>query len=169
MSALVVRQLVAADAVAFRDIRLEGLRVNPEAFGSTYDSEARNGIDAFEGTIGRNFIAGAFMEGTLVGVAGLYVLQGPKVGHRGNIWGVFVRPPARGHGVGRALLELLLEHARQRVRQVHLSVVTTNPAAVALYQRHGFVTYGTEPRALLVEGTPYDEHLMVCVLDEAAR
>ena len=168
MSDLVVRQLVAADAAAFRDIRLAGLRLNPEAFGSTYDSEAGKGVAEFEGSIGRNFIAGAFLDNALVGVAGFYGLQGPKVSHRGNIWGVFVRPAARGQGVGRRLLDLVVGHARQRVQQVHLSVVTTNAAAIALYQRLGFIIYGTEPRALLAGGIAHDEHLMVCMLDEAA-
>ena len=31
-----IRRLTEADAVLYRDIRLEALRANPEAFGSTF-------------------------------------------------------------------------------------------------------------------------------------
>jgi len=84
-----------------------------------------------------------------------------KMRHRGDIWGVYVAPDARGTGVGRRVMEHILEHARTRVLQVHLAVTATNAAAVALYDRLGFVRYGTEPRALKVNGRYLDEHLMV--------
>ena len=34
-----IRRLTEADAVLYRDIRLEALRANPEAFGSTFETE----------------------------------------------------------------------------------------------------------------------------------
>jgi hypothetical protein len=34
-----IRRLAPADAALYRDIRLEGLRCNPEAFGSTFKAE----------------------------------------------------------------------------------------------------------------------------------
>ena len=88
-----------------------------------------------------------------------------KAAHRGNIWGVYVQPAARGRGVSRALLTEILSHARTQVKQVHLSVVTDNVAALALYERLGFTTYGTEPRSLFVDGRYLDEHLMVLHFD----
>ena len=35
-----IRRLMQADAVLYRDIRLEALRAHPEAFGSTLETEA---------------------------------------------------------------------------------------------------------------------------------
>jgi hypothetical protein len=32
-----IRQLSPSDAASFRELRLEGIRLNPEAFGSTYE------------------------------------------------------------------------------------------------------------------------------------
>jgi ribosomal protein S18 acetylase RimI-like enzyme len=113
-------------------------------------------------------MAGAFVEGELLGVAGFYVLAGPKLAHRGNIWGVYVRPAGRGKGLGRVLISHLLAEAATQVKQVHLTVVTDNAAAVRLYQQLGFETYGTEPRSLMAGGRYFDEYLMVRKLDEVA-
>ena len=59
------------------------------------------------------------------------------------------------------MVEQVLARARTRVEQVHLAVTANNAAAVALYEHLGFVRYGTEPRALRVNGRDLDEHLMV--------
>ena len=52
---------------------------------------------------------------------------------------IAVVPNARGKGVGRALLDGLLERARAGgFEAVSLSVDRNNEGAVALYERHGF-------------------------------
>ncbi len=163
---ITVRQLLAADAAAFRDMRLEMLQVNPEAFGSTYEAESDKSVEQFATMLTKSFVAGGFVDGQLAGVAGFYVLAGPKVSHRGNIWGVYVRGAFRGRGVGHAVISEILRHARTLVQQVHLTVVTENAGARALYERLGFAIYGTEPRALKVGDRYYDEHLMAYRLDD---
>lgn len=165
----IVRRLVEADAAEFRSIRLDGLRDSPEAFGSTYEAEKDRPIESFVESLSKSHMAGAFVDGALLGVAGFYVLAGPKLAHRGNIWGVYVRPAGRGKGFGRALISHLLAEAATQVKQVHLTVVTDNAAAVRLYRQLGFETYGTEPRALKAGERYFDEYLMVRMLDEAAR
>jgi len=160
-----VRQLTAADAAAYRDLRLEALQNAPTAFGSSYEAESQQTVADFEGWMTRSYIAGAWRDGALLGSASFYRLDGAKAAHRGNIWGVYVRPAARGHGVARALMTDVLAFARLQVQQVHLAVVTDNASARHLYERLGFTTYGTEPRALFVEGRYYDEHLMVLRFD----
>lgn len=162
---ITVRQLVAADASAFRDIRLEMLQVNPESFGSTYEAESSRSLEEFGQMLAKSFVVGAVVDEQLTGVAGFYVLNGPKVSHRGNIWGVYVRVAYRRRGVGRAVISEILQHARTLVKQVHLNVSAENDAARALYERLGFAVYGTEPRALKVGDRYYDEHLMVYQLD----
>lgn len=157
----VLRQLTEDDAAAFRHLRLAGLRESPTAFGSSYAAEEGRDVDEFAATIAKNYLVGAFLDGRLAGVAGFYQLSGGKVAHRGQIWGVYVDPAHRGEGIARALLEDLMAHARGIVSQVHLCVVTANAPALHLYESLGFVIYGTEPNALRIDGTPYDEHLMV--------
>jgi formyltetrahydrofolate-dependent phosphoribosylglycinamide formyltransferase len=164
-TAPLIRRVAAADAAAYRELRLEALQNAPTAFGSSYAAESPRPLADFEGTVTRSYIAGAWLGGALVGTAGFFRADGEKSAHRGNIWGVYLRPDARGRGIARALIEAVLAYARTQVRQVHLAVVTDNAAARHLYERLGFVTYGTEPRALLVDGRYFDEHLMVLRFD----
>ena len=46
-SAIQIRQLTATDAASFCELRLEGLRLNPEAFGSTYDFEKDQPLERY--------------------------------------------------------------------------------------------------------------------------
>ncbi|MNU04364.1 hypothetical protein D3C72_2487450 [compost metagenome] len=46
------------------------------------------------------------------------------------------------------------------LKQINLSVVSTNNAAVKLYKGLGFETFGIEKNALIYNGQGYDEDLM---------
>jgi RimJ/RimL family protein N-acetyltransferase len=65
------------------------------------------------------------------------------------------------------LLEAVLDHAGTTVKQLHLGVASHNEPALRLYQKAGFVIYGTDPRFQFVNGRYVDEHLMVRFFDEA--
>jgi ribosomal protein S18 acetylase RimI-like enzyme len=73
---------------------------------------------------------------------------------------MYVRPSARKAGVGRRLVETIIEFARQRVELIQLSVVSDNEQARRLYERLGFVEYGIEKKALKQDDRYYDEVLM---------
>ncbi len=60
-----------------------------------------------------------------------------------HILNLCVRPESRGQGLGRLLLEHLIEQARARkVETMLLEVRPSNTAALALYQRLGFNEMG---------------------------
>ncbi len=165
---LVIRPLGRDDVEAWRTIRLEALAQAPEAFGDSYEVAVARPIEQFRQTVTGPFPPfGAFSGGALVGTVGFYVMSGPKMAHRGQLWGMYVAPAARGQGIGRALIEAVIAHARSRVEQIHLHVVTTNEAAYQLYRRMGFQPYGIEPRALRHDGRYYDETMMVLHLRPA--
>ncbi len=66
------------------------------------------------------------------------------VGDEMQILNVAVRPERRQHGLGRALVQLVLDEARRAgVRVVTLEVQRSNAAAIALYRALGFVETGT--------------------------
>jgi hypothetical protein len=69
ISGLQIRRLETSDAALYRDIRLEALKQNPEAFGSTFERENTRPLSWFEAAIGRSDIFGAFLDGTLAGIA----------------------------------------------------------------------------------------------------
>jgi ribosomal protein S18 acetylase RimI-like enzyme len=95
-----------------------------------------------------------------MGGKGLLIRQGQKEAHKGRLVGIYVRPSARKAGVGRRLVETIVEFARQRVELIQLSVVSDNEQARRLYERLGFLEYGIEKKALKQDGRYYDEVLM---------
>src|ERR1700754_4654917 len=67
-----IRRLQPEDHAAFRDIRLEGLRLHPEAFGASLEEEERLSPEEIAGRIGRSVIFGGFdADERLAGVIGL--------------------------------------------------------------------------------------------------
>jgi hypothetical protein len=80
--------LVPADAVIFREIRLEALQCNPEAFASTFEAEKVLPLTWFSDRLGGSHVFGAFHDSVLVGVAGLFIGEGQKKAHKGLLWGM---------------------------------------------------------------------------------
>jgi RimJ/RimL family protein N-acetyltransferase len=156
-----IRRLEAADSALYREIRLEALKRNPEAFGSTFERESGKPASWFEAAVSQSDIFGAFLQGTLAGIAGYAAQESPKHAHKALLWGMYVRPAARNSGLGKRLVEAVLDHARERVEALQLTVVSENEAARRLYGSLGFVEYGLEKRALKQDGRYYDEVLMV--------
>lgn len=90
--------------------------------------------------------------------------DGVKQRHKGMLWGMFIKLGARGTGLGSSLVARVLEHARQTVEEVRLTVVATNTTAIRLYERFGFERYGLEKRALRIGDDYHDEVLMALSL-----
>jgi ribosomal protein S18 acetylase RimI-like enzyme len=165
-SIVAVRRLVAADAAAFRDIRLAGLADDPRAFTADWATEAAHDLGFFEARLTTNDVfAAPGAPGALFGVAGLTIPANPKQRHRGHIWGVYVRPVARGRGIGAALLAAAVGAARGRVESISLGVGTYNDAAIRAYRAAGFVQTGLEARALRIGDDYIDEMTMTLRLE----
>lgn len=162
-----VRRLTVDDAAAFRAVRLEALEAHPEAFGADLQDEAVRDVARFAEWIESSAVFGAFGADRLVGIAGFFKAGNRKSAHIGKLISMYVRSEARGSGVALELVEAVLAHASGQVVQVHLGVAASNEAAIRLYRKAGFEIYGTEPRALFVNGRYIDEHLMVRFLDKA--
>lgn len=156
-----IRPLYEGDVAAYRALRLEALRAHPEAFSSAWESESAQDDAWFAQRIQNNAIFGAFDGAALCGFAGFYAQAGQKTGHKGTLWGLYVQPDARCTGVAKRLVAAVIDHAKQHVSRLHLTVVNTNIAAVRLYELFGFFPYGIERDALRTGGKSYDEVLMV--------
>ena len=128
-----------------RDIRLEALRDAPDAFGSTYARDAAFEPAEWHRRATRDGSFFAFIPG-LTGLAGPAGPAGPA-GLAGGyeeepgvveLISMFVRPQARGHGVGEALVDAVVAWARDNgAASVHLWVTESNKPAVRLYERVG--------------------------------
>ena len=148
------------DAGLDREIRLEALQLTAEAVGSSFEQEGSQSLGYFQEALTKADVFGAFLETTLVGVAGFRAQAGAKQAHKGLLWGMYVRPEARRAGVAKHLVAAVLDHARNRVELLQLAVVSENEAARRLYGSFGFVAYGHEVHALKQNGRYYDEVLM---------
>ena len=160
-----IRRLTSADAAAYRNIRLAGLSETPEAFGSTFERENTQPLAWFCDRLRDSQVFGAFRSTELLGVAGFRGRNGEKERHKGLLWGMYVRPNARKTGVGRQLVEAVIDYARDRVEVIQLSVVSGNERARRLYGSLGFVEYGLEKKSLKQDGRYYDEILMALDLN----
>ena len=58
----------------------------------------------------------------------------------------------------------MLDHARQHVELIQLTVISENLAARRLYERFGFEEYGLEKRAAKYRGRYHDDVLMARML-----
>ena len=136
---VLVSETVPDDWQALRDIRLEALRDAPAAFGSTYEGEVQRGDDHWRHRIARGGTFLAFIPGVdpgePAGLIGGYLEDPVTV----ELVSMYVRPCARGHGVGEALVATVIDWASQRnATSVRLWVAETNSRARALYERCGF-------------------------------
>jgi RimJ/RimL family protein N-acetyltransferase len=138
-----VRETATEDWPALREIRLAALQDAPDAFASTYAREETLDETAWRARIARG---GSFLAyvpeisaSEPVGLVGGYDTEPGTVG----LISMWVRPQARGHGVGEALIAAVLDWAQARhLRSVHLWVTDNNKAARRLYERCGFKPTG---------------------------
>jgi len=163
-----IRQLTPGDAALYRGIRLAGLKESPEVFGSTFQAEFTKPLAWFFNRLSSSDVFGAFLDAKILGVAGFATRPGEKEAHKGLLWGMYVRPEARGAGVARRLVEAVIAHARRRVELIQLSVVVGNEHARRLYAGLGFVEYGIEKNSLKFDSRYYDEILMAKELARAS-
>ena len=162
-----VRFLTERDAEALWKLRLQALESQPEAFGESPEEHRQTTLEAYPARLracnDENFIIGGFIEADLVGMVGFYRELRLKRRHRGGIWGMFVEPAGRGHGLGAALLQEALTRAKALpgLRSIYLSVTATQAIARKLYVNAGFRSYGIEPEALMVGDRYLDEEHMI--------
>jgi len=149
-----VVRLQSSDAPQYRELMLEAYEIAADAFTSTAAERAAEPESFWVMRIadpsGLNAAFGAFEDEELVGTVALELSAKPKTMHKGLVIGMYTAPAARGKGVGRALLEALVEHARAREGLLSLTLTVTegNEPAVNLYRSFGFRAIGLEPMAI---------------------
>jgi len=138
---VLVRKTAVADWAALRDIRLEGLRDFPAAFGSSYPQEAARDEAHWRGRSSGGGLFFAYLGEVRepAGLAGGYLADPATV----ELVAMYVRPWAWGQRVGEALVTTVIGWAAERrAASVQLWVTETNTHARALYERCGFALTG---------------------------
>jgi ribosomal protein S18 acetylase RimI-like enzyme len=162
--------LEPTDWRVFKAIRLEALKLEPHAFGSTYQFEAEQTAAFFRQRLTNNTVFALWEDlsgksGSARGMLAIGPFKGAQEKHKAFLWGMYIQADLRGSGFASELLQTALDVAAQQVEQVLLTVTASNTVALNLYRRAGFKEYGKEPRALkLADGGYEAEILMVKVL-----
>lgn len=155
MDSLRIRPLVPSDADAYVALRRRGLSLEPEAFGSSLEDDHTADPEKVRATLAGEIPIwpfGAFDGESLVGTIALGRGTKIKTRHRGELYGTFVAPEARGRGAGAAMVEAALEKARELgLRCVGLTVAASADAARRLYERQGFAVWGRDPASLCID------------------
>ncbi|RPI07818.1 MAG: GNAT family N-acetyltransferase, partial [Actinobacteria bacterium] len=128
-----------------RRIRLEALRTDPDAFGSTLEREESRSHGDWVGWLSRCATFVAEDEGGPVGLVGGMVDD--EDSRRAVLISMWVAPARRGRGVGGQLVAAVVAWARDEgKRRVTLRVIDGNEAAIALYEKCGFSLTGERVR-----------------------
>ncbi len=167
-----IRFLTGEDAGEWARLRLEALKGDPEAFSSSVEEHHALTQDEIRRRLGStaedSFAVGAFDGKRLVGMAGFVREKGPKIRHKGFVWGVYVTPGLRGRGLARQIFTTMLERVRRipGLENVLISVATSQTAARRLYRSLGFETFGLEPQALKIGERYIDEEYLLLRLTQ---
>jgi ribosomal protein S18 acetylase RimI-like enzyme len=166
---MLIRRLGPADATLYRSLRLRALREHPDAFTSSYEEDSAQPLEASAARLGAHAFWGAYDGAELRGFVGLERERRAKNRHKASVVGMYVAPEAAAQGVGRALLEALVAHARKEgLQHLVLTVTEGNEHAQRLYEGAGFRSFGVEPDAIRVDGRAYAKNHMHLELGPAA-
>jgi ribosomal protein S18 acetylase RimI-like enzyme len=137
-------------AMIFKDVRLRALQDSPTAFSSRFERESKlsdsdwiNRAKQWTSPDAVGYLA--IDGGKACGIAAGMIDKDDAA--RAHLLSMWVAQTHRRAGVGRSLVEAVLEWARtMNVRTMHLLVTSNNSGAIEFYRQLGFaLTNWTEP------------------------
>ena len=137
----------------------DNLTFGSEGFPMTVENEAKY-IASMEGSKTKVMYV-AKENGRIVGEASYNSYTRPRLKHRGE-FGITVLRSHQGRGIGTALMEKILEFARDVAENeiVSLEVRSDNAAAIHLYEKLGFRKVGRFEGYLKINGELIDCDIM---------
>jgi ribosomal protein S18 acetylase RimI-like enzyme len=154
-----VQRLQPRHAVAYRALMLEAYEHHPEAFTSSAQERAALALSWWEQRLdvsdqALEVVFAATQDSSICGVVGLSFNVREKARHKVALFGMYVDPAWQKQGLGQALIQAALDHARSRpgALLVQLTVSENNSTARGFYERNGFVAFGVEPCAVAING-----------------
>jgi ribosomal protein S18 acetylase RimI-like enzyme len=107
---------------------------------------------------GRAGLALCRVDGQVQAVGGWQAGRGGPVGHVVQLSKIMVHPDARGLGLGRTVLDALIERADEfGAELLTLGLRGNNHGAQALYEACGFKTWGVLPNGVAVGDDRFDD------------
>ena len=162
---MVVRKATRGDAPRVAAIYNEGI----EDRSATFETTLRSPGDVMNWLVDEYPVLIAELDGEVVGFARIGEYSDRCVYEGVGEHAVYVGRAARGKGVGRTLLEALVEEAARRgYYKLTSRIFTENEASLAAHRGAGFVTVGIQRRHGRLDGEWKDCVLVERLVGEAA-
>jgi len=148
-----IKRLASIDAGMYRALMLRAYTEHDAAFTSTFEERANRPIQWWTKRLldPTSVTLGAFnLSDVLIGSVRLEAYQRLRERHKVQLTAMYVMKDYAGQGVGRRLLDEALAESRKLngIELINLTVTADNLAAVRLYSKLGFQTFGREVRAV---------------------
>lgn len=157
LPAMKIHRLTPTHAAEYRAVMLQVQADEPDAFTTTLAEREALPLAWWASRVSDDpgsaeLVLGAFAGDRLTGVVGLRFGFRQRTMHKALLVGMAVLPSVRRQGIGRALVDAALDHARSvpSVGVVQLGVVQSNVGALRLYESCGFLAFGTEPLGIRI-------------------
>lgn len=169
MRGLVIRHAAPGDAAGLVELARavasepEGWLLSTAAWRSVPDE--RRYLRSVRRSPDAAVLAAVTADGALVGRLSIARDEHPSSSHVADV-GIMVAAEWRRRGVGRALMEAAADWAMSvGIAKLQLHVFPHNTAAIALYERLGYVREGRRRAHFVRNGEPVDVVLMALLLD----
>jgi len=140
----------------YKNLRLKALQSEPQAFSSNYSREVKYPNDKWKQRLeesgkGRTWLLFAIdAKMTLVGMIGGYRDDEDVQNNSAQIWGVYVDKEMRGKGIGKELMNSILEVLRSvpNIKKIIIEVNADQKIAKKLYEGVGFKEFETHKQIM---------------------
>lgn len=162
-----IRKLSRNDWQIFKEIRLQMLKEEPQAYARTFEEMVKRTDDEWkENVISANSgLLVLWVNGKLAGINGYFYPNKEEV----EIWGMFIRSEFRGHGLGKKLMEEIEKEIRKdkNIKLIRIEVTTTQKVAYGLYKKMGFKVVGRKKGATKFNGEIYDDIILEKIIPKS--
>ncbi|MBI1936020.1 GNAT family N-acetyltransferase [Candidatus Woesearchaeota archaeon] len=136
----------------YKNLRLESLRKDPTAFGSSYEEEIKLSEAEWKKRVKKTLFA--CYNGKTIGMIVYFFNKKEKIKHIANIFGFYVKEEYRNQGVGKKLIESALHFIMKNkaVVKISLNVNSKQKSALNLYKKYEFNIVGRLEKDLFVNG-----------------
>jgi len=162
---IIVKQVTSLDWQEYKKIRLEALKKESHAFGSSYTKEKERSENEWKVKLAKSENSNSFSffyavskENKFVAIGGAYQDENKQW----NIIAIYTKKEVRGQGLGRKIVQSIIDELKTRkVKKAYLCVNTLQTAAQVLYKKNGFRITKIIKNQILGDGKHYDEVEMV--------
>ncbi len=174
MNKIIINSLSNKDWKKYKKIRLEALKINPEAFLNSYADVLKYPDQKWQEDLRKSakkdgtFYLFAFDKDKIVGMNGAHWRNDKKtISHIIEVFGVFVTPAYRGQGIGKKLMEGVINEVKKdsQFKKIKLGVNAQNLPALKLYQNCGLKIVGKLEKELKFGNKYCDEIMMEMMIN----